>query len=505
MVRLAHFHFACLLLLLPNVCLASPVDVQRDVESLYADARTRLAALGEWARERNLAAKARRADAWLRPRDDGKIYLPILPTKLGALQPGPGCSEAEKDWYEQFGAARRAMAEGLFLAARRAVKQKHASIAFELVLLALEQDPDHAGARRVLGFEEYDGHWRSAYEVRKLRSGHVWDPRFGWILQSRVPRHERGERYFRGRWISEEEDDRLHRDSPDGWTIETEHYRVSTNHGREMGVQLGEKLEEFHLVWKLLFVRYYATEAQVAALFNDRAHATRAPAPLPRHRVVFFRAREDYVKALSRYFSGRIEETLGVYVDKAKTAFFFLDDAGGDDRTLYHEATHQLFHESRRVAGAVGVRHNFWILEGVALYMESLRRENGYYTLGGFEDRRMAAARYRLMEDRYYVPLETLSSRGIAELQADRNLPMLYSQMTGLTHFLVHGKDGRYRDALIEYLRAVYDGRDEPRTLEELTGTPFSQLDAEYREFLEKGPSSGEWQNAAPGRPAAIP
>ena len=40
------------------------------------------------------------------------------------------------------------------------------------------------------------------------------------------------------------------------------------------------------------------------------------------------------------------------------------------------------------------------------MYMESLREEDGYYVLGGFDDVRMHAARYRLLHDHFYVPLD---------------------------------------------------------------------------------------------------
>ena len=482
------YGFWLLIVLLPTTCGAKTIDLDREIAHLYEGARAKHATLADWAQKQGLNVEAQKTKTWLRPRDNGRITLPILPSKLGTLQPKPDSSEASKTWQERFAALRRETAESLFLIAKQAVRQKHASLAFELVLLALEQDPDHEKARRVLGYQEYDGHWRNAYEIRKLRGGSVWDSRFGWILRSQLPRYEKGERYFKGNWISKEKDDRLHRASPTGWTIQTRHYKVSTNHSREMGAKLGEKLEEFHLVWKILFIRYYATEAQVASLFNERARPNQSTPH--RHRIVFFQKKEDYVNALKPYFSQRIEGTLGVYVDRAQTAFFFLDEERSDDRTLYHEATHQLFHESRRVAGAVGIRANFWIVEGVALYMESLRREEQHYTLGGFEDQRMIAARYRLMNDGFYIPLRRLTATGMGELQANPNLPMIYSQMTGLTHFLIHGKNGRYRDALIEYLRAVYEGRHTPRTLQNLTTTPYPELDREYREFIEKGDPS---------------
>ncbi len=106
-----------------------------------------------------------------------------------------------------------------------------------------------------------------------------------------------------------------------------------------------------------------------------------------------------------------------------RRAYFFADKQN-DDRTLYHEATHQLFYESRPVAAEVGWKANFWIVEGIAMYMESLRQEDGFYVLGGFDDQRLNAARYRLLHDKFYVPLDEFSRYGRTKLQdgsADRH------------------------------------------------------------------------------------
>jgi hypothetical protein len=160
-----------------------------------------------------------------------------------------------------------------------------------------------------------------------------------------------------------------------------------------------------------------------------------------------------------------------------------------DDRILHHEATHQLFHESRPVAPDVGRTHNFWIAEGIALFMESLRREDGYDVLGGFDDERLYAAQYRLLSDKFYVPLDEFVDFGMEKLQKDPRIAKLYSEAAGLTHFLIFYDGGRYRSALVSYLLAVYSGRDDHDTLAKLTGEDYSELDKQYRKFLEAGPS----------------
>jgi len=382
---------------------------------------------------------------------------------------------------------RHEQADQLFLLARRAIKIQRASLAFELVMAAIHANPDHEAVRRLLGYQKFQGHWRTLFEIRKLRSGQVWHKKYGWLPEAHVPRYDAGERFYRGRWISAEEDAALHRDIRSGWVVQTEHYTIRTNHSLESGARLGVKLSQLYRVWKQLFIRYYATEAQVRALFDARSRAERIE--LPKHKVVYFRDREDYNRSLRPAFPN-IEQSIGVYVEPVRRAYFFAGDAS-DDRTLFHEATHQLFHESRPVVAGVGRRGNFWIIEGIAVYMETLRREGDYYTLGGFEDPRMAAARYRLLHDEFYVPLSELTAMGMTAIQTSPQIATLYSQMAGLTSFLIHGEEGRYRDAVVAYLAAVYSGRDTPTSLAELTGVSYLELDKQYREYLTAQPSSG--------------
>jgi hypothetical protein len=76
-------------------------------------------------------------------------------------------------------------------------------------------------------------------------------------------------------------------------------------------------------------------------------------------------------------------------------------------------------------------------------------------------------------------------------IQHDSRLPKLYSESSGLANFLMHYRDDRYRQPLIEYLIAVYAGRADADTLAKLTGASYEQLDRQYREYL-KGLVSGQ-------------
>ncbi len=77
-------------------------------------------------------------------------------------------------------------------------------------------------------------------------------------------------------WIDAANDAKLHAEITTGWDIETEHYRIRTNHSIEAAVALGVKLENLHRLWRQIFLGYYSSEADVEALFSGRPSANTA-------------------------------------------------------------------------------------------------------------------------------------------------------------------------------------------------------------------------------------
>ncbi len=459
--------------------------VAGELRSKYAKQLEDLAA---WCEKHGLAEQAKITNQWNGKRDPNKLYVADLPQTIGRPALPEGSSDNAVEWDRRFWQLRRQQAKSLEALARKAVRADRASLAFDLVIGAIREDPDYDTIRRLLGYQRFRNGWYTLYEIDKLKSGQVWDDTFGWVPSKYLRRYQQGERPSPKGWINAQEDARLHRDIANGWDVQTEHYSIRTNHSLEAGVQLGVKLEQLFRVWRELFVRYYASETQVAELFDGRNRGRRIQ--FPRLSVVYFRDRDEYVRGLTALFPDLNKEVVkiseGVYIAAARQAFFFADKAG-DGRTIFHEATHQLFHQIRPVADDVGYRANFWIVEGIAMYMETLHREDGFLVLGGFDDARMVAARYRLLQDKFYVPLAEFTSYGMTRFQSDPRISTLYSQAAGLAEFLVHYDNGRYRDALVGYLSTVYSGRDTPVTLPQLTGANFADLDKQYHDFIAAG------------------
>jgi hypothetical protein len=454
-----------------------------EAASLRAQYAAELAKLAVWCDGENLAAEAKTTRAALGPHDACKIYIPILPVEVGPPKPPENAPAKTLEWHKRFFELRRAQAAALYDLAQRAVRKHQTSLAYQLLLEVIRDDPDHAAARRVFGYQNYEDQWHTAYEVAKLRNGFVWHEKFGWVAKANLAHYEADQRPADGRWISPEADARNHASMASGWNVETEHYMIRTNHSIEAGVALGRKLETLQGVWRQMFVSFYAPQSYVEGLLTGRGQGRLAE--VPRFNVRYFRNRDEYLRALRPKMPG-IEVSAGFYHSGDRIAYFY---AGGEEteRILNHEATHQLFQQSRRAAPDVGRRANCWIVEGIALFMESLHREGDFHVLGDRNDPRMVAARYHVVKEDFYMPFNEVTAMGLRELQTHPKIAKLYSQFAAMTHFLIFADGGRNRDALVSYLSDVYHGSQDPALLARKLGTSYAELDRQYQDYLKAG------------------
>ncbi len=382
---------------------------------------------------------------------------------------------------------RNSYAESLFRLAKRAAEIGQLSLAFQWATETLRENPNHADARRVLGYEKRNGKWLTPYGIRMAEAGKTWHPKFGWLAPADVTRYEAGERLNGNRWVTAEADAERHRDMKGGWQVRTDHFLVTTNHSLEAAVELAARLEHLHQIWRQLFAGFYLKENEVRRLFAGEREPRKQVRPF---RVYYHRDREQYNNALRR-FQPRIADTLGIYFDTTREAHFFAGDEQ-DPGTLHHEAVHQLFQETKPTGKRVGAVSNFWVIEGIATYFETLREHESpeaglYFTIGDWAEGRLPSARQRLQEG-FYVPLAELTQLGKLETQRRPDLSKLYSQFAGVAAFLMDGNNGRFREVMVKYLDAVYSGRDNARSLQAAVGDDGSVLDEDYHAYVESLP-----------------
>jgi hypothetical protein len=454
----------------------------------YIDALVDLARVCET--EKKLPEAAAQIRALVAPLDDSELRLVPLPREV--QQPLKADLPAdERFWRTQLRSRQQGFAKDLYALSREALRAGHVSFAVDVVREILLHDGDQKDARKILGFVRSGDEWVSAFEKEKLKRKEVWTEKYGWLPRDHVERYERGERYYNRRWISTDDEARIHREFLNAWEIRTEHYLVKTNHSLERGVELARKLEDFHGLFFQMMAGFFNSAADVEQLLAGRDANPMARAG--RQNIVhYYRSRDEYVAALKGETNQPVEITRGMFFPRNMIAYFFFDPNSDDDSTLYHEATHQLLSGSRPKTGDIGIKSDFWIIEGIACYMESFRREGDRFSVGDPDHIRLRAARQHFVDEGFFIPLRELSRMGMVAFQGiDKpRLGKIYSQGAALTHFFMHYDEGRYREALIEHLSQIYSPtlavRENPDSLEVLTGVADEVLDRQYGDYVRQ-------------------
>lgn len=396
----------------------------------------------------------------------------------------------EREWRIRLRKTQKDYAKDVYLSSRRALKAGHFSFAYQLLHEVAVHDSDHRSARRLLGFQRYGDQWMTPFAANMQRRRQQWHDKFGWLPTTHIDKYKNGQRFLRNKWVSAEKEAEYRRDFRHAWQIRTEHYEIKTNVSLEEGVELGKALEEFHQFFHQTFVAFFSTPEQIQKLFEGPTRSTRRTSQTKPFVVHYYRKPDEYFVRLRRKYP-QIEMTNGLYDNDDRVVYFFKNPELDAKATLFHEATHQLFSESNRRNWSVAETGNFWIVEGIACYIESYKPERSRFVLGDPRYIRFQAARHRFFTNKYYVPLADFAGMGMREFQSQPQptIRMNYSQSAGLAHFFMHYEGGSYRDALIEHISQIYNAnpnkRERVQSLAELTGTSFKDLDRQYAEFLK--------------------
>ena len=449
--------------------------------------------------------------AWQLPEEADRQFALAIPASAAA--PDWLTAPEERRLWDDFIAARKARAAEVFAHAVAAaaahdrtptreersrpdteaapVPQRSCEVV-RLLFRVLRDDPDHERARSAVGWIRRGRDWAWPEAARRLDKGEEFDAAFGWLPPGRMARYRAGERYDRGRWLTADED-AARRDLPveRGRRFESDHWHILSPAPLEAAAAVAARLEEAFVVWRQVFATFDVEPAQLEKRLRGRG---RIP-PREPFAAVLCANRGQYAAELEK-LEPTIGRTDGLYWPPTQTAWFFA--AAGDDAaearpqplTVHHEATHQLFSEANptleKLAARAGERCGFWAIEAAACYMETIRPTEFGWTVGGRDAGRVPAARERLVEDGFSVPLAELTALGRADFQAHPRLPQVYSQIAGLADFFMNGDRGRWRESFVEYLGRVYAGTADPETLARLCRQKYPDLDAAYRRHLAR-------------------
>ncbi len=429
-------------MLLLTASVATPARAQPAVDPVDA-ARTELERLGKVCETLGLTEAAQVSRSWLPEtrRDQRLLYLPVGTTlkDLGV----PESPQAAK-WLEHFTASRVKLGQELFERATSVVSTDEGQ-AYRLLWQCLREDPEHDGAKAILG-----GLARAVNVRPRVRSGSGAQPDLNWSPRSYL-------------------------------LVSTPHFNLLSKAGRGETLRFAVQLEQYYALWTQVFAEVWLQKGKLAdAIGDSRSLAVRRN----RFDVVLLQDRQSYLEMLSQA-EDNASVSVGYYSPDARKSLFYISDDLQD--TLYHELTHQILAEGCdfKEAGEAGKSHSYWMIEGTALYMESLSDRGSLWSIGGWESPRLQTARYRGVRDGFWPAMQKFASGTMESWKADPEIATLYSHSAGLTHMFMDGvvaeDSGR---EFMSTLAAVYSGADSSLGLLKRLGNDDDTAKQRYQQLM---------------------
>jgi hypothetical protein len=409
-----------------------------------------------------------------------------LPSQLQADIPA-SLPMAEQVLRTQVRKVRVEYARQLYVLVLKAQAERYAGKADRLLREILFHDSDHKEARGLMGYRLIDNEWMTPFASRMKKEGKVWHPQFGWIEQQDVSRYEADERPLgNGKWVPAAQANQLRANFNRAWDIRTEHFFIRTNNSLEQGVELATQVEIFHKYFMKEFAAFFNTPQQLAKLLRSTDG--------DQHEIDYFRTQAEFVDAIKKHcpVASLIQ---GFYYPPSRKAYFFHNPEAAPEaarETLFHEVTHQLLSESSKQPVSVGHDRDFWVVEGLACYLESFQvMKDGTFSVGNVNHPRMQAARSQIVVRENYEPIARFSLLGRLKYQQGepKVLQDRYAQSTGLAHFFMHYQEGVYKDGFIEFLSQIYSPdqrvRAKAKPVYEIIGVSDREIDTQYQAYIK--------------------
>lgn len=263
--------------------------------------------------------------------------------------------------------------------------------------------------------------------------------------------------------------------------VTTPHFEIASQAEIKAATEISILCEQSFSVWKQVFFGVWSGERVSAPTYAEGLDH--------KFSVVLFRNREAYMKALRSVPD--IGVSTGYYDPNQKVALFYWDGTKTPS-TVVHELTHQFFYEASTKPVTLDTDRGlgFWVVEGVALYMESMstRACGGSLIadIGGWDAPRLQAGRYRRLHDKYWVPWDEFHSADGKQFRGEADIRAWYSQATGLAHLWLDGTIEQ-RKAFSRYVESVYANNEHPALLGQWNDD--QKLRDAFDQFLILGPS----------------
>ena len=355
----------------------------------------------------------------------------------------------------------------------------------------LEISPDDKKARTALGWrrDKKSKEWVSKWEY-DMRKKSFLTPE-GWFPKKKKRDFDKGLRPYQGKWIPKEREKEVRmRSSLGAYSVDSEHFRIKTNMGREKAWEIAQLLEDFYGEFFRTFIGYYDQVAGAKLLFNT-------PDAKLKHTVILYPDRKKYLIDVKRS-KGNDEllvHSAGFYSSGDRVSRFYW--SGNEENTLstlYHEVGHQLFAETKDTARG-GSEGNNWVVEGIATYIESWIKKDGRWIPGGNLDESSLVQAEAVLGAQEDWDLAGFAAIGHKEFHGEAGTDSAhrgqnYAMAGALCHFFMHYDDEIYKEDFVRFLSDYYGGKVRKNSLgasirdESGRTIPFSELQEQFRHYI---------------------
>jgi len=242
----------------------------------------------------------------------------------------------------------------------------------------------------------------------------------------------------------------------DSMRYESKHFVMLSDASTERSTKTLRDIEKFYHVWTQLFFPVWSGNSS----WDHTAIAHRRSPP-SKHRLVLVSDANRY-RSLVGNEGFNASESTGFYSDSKRVTF--LSDDPEHRETLFHELTHQLLGEAIPVSTRTraGDRENFWLVEGIACYMESTHLLQQHASIGGWHASRLQYVRHSILSGGEEMRIEFMQSEGRAAVQRRTDLAKWYGFAAAHTHAAIDANDGAGLISVLHELGDVYQLRINP-------------------------------------------
>lgn len=322
----------------------------------------------------------------------------------------------------------------------RALKPDDVAGTMQLADACKKQDLDEAGvmAWDALAYDPWN-------EAAHVMLGHLKKDE-GWSVREKT------------RVLEYEKLGNLRKDWNDAWVLPTTHYALRSNQKLVNAVAAAMDLECFYRSFFDLFQIELGLR-EVVEPMGAEVHADK--------------------KSFPESVGGR-----PAYFDPSANVLYVNAEGGVRRGDLFHEATHQILHNTaERVRSGRGDIPG-WLNEGLAEYMAA--GMSGPEARASFATGALDRGHFRvhaLAKDPY--DLSRVLAFGSEDFGASSKADLKYAQSYTLVQFCLHGEYGKHRKAFLAFMRGTYEGHASGKDFKDAIGMRESELEKAWTAYVK--------------------